>query len=58
MDHIRKIKVVRQGTNKTTRGSIYVLIPLEVCDKLSIAKGDVVDIFLDGDMVAYSKVKS
>ncbi len=61
MDHISKTKLVRQGkTNSGTpsRGSLYVLVPLELCEKLSLAKGDVMDIFCDGDRIVYSKVKS
>jgi antitoxin component of MazEF toxin-antitoxin module len=58
MDHIRKVKVVQQGKNKASSGSLYVVIPQELCQKLLIVKGDVVDIFSDGDRVVYSKVKA
>ena len=58
MDHISKTKLVQQGKSKTSRGTLYACVPREVCEKLSLAKGDVVDIFLDGDKIAYSKVKA
>lgn len=58
MDHISKTKLVRQGCNSKSKGSLYVCIPRELCDKLSLAKGDSVDIFSDGDKVVYSKVKA
>jgi len=55
MDHIMRTRVIRNGGKN---GSHYVIIPRELCDKLSLVKGDRMDIFSDEDKVVYSKVKA